>query len=117
MLQSEREALFNTVQEWQGYRDPVHLLRKRGTLGLFTFLPQGPCLLLRGWGSVKVGGRCPPLAGSAGYLTCYPVGAELPEAQRGLDPPQQGHHVQVLDPAPAGGHQTCAAGTPHLPPC
>ena len=64
--------------------------------------PQGPCLLLRGWGSVKVGGGCPPLAGSAGYLTRYPVGAELPEAQRGLDPPQQGHHVQVLDPAPAG---------------
>ena len=52
---------------------------------------------------VGEGGRgCPPLAGSAGYLTRYPVGAELPEAQRGLDPPQKGHHVQVLDPAPAG---------------
>ena len=38
MLQSEREALFNTVQDWQGYRDPVHLLRKRGTLCLFTLL-------------------------------------------------------------------------------
>ena len=37
MLQSEREALFNTVQEWQGCRDPVHLLHKRGTLCLFTF--------------------------------------------------------------------------------
>ena len=41
MLQGEREALFNTVQDWQGYRDPVHLLRKRGTLCLFTLLLLG----------------------------------------------------------------------------
>ncbi|XP_057596835.1 centrosome-associated protein ALMS1 isoform X2 [Hippopotamus amphibius kiboko] len=32
MLQSEREALFNTVREWQGCRDPMHLLPKRGFL-------------------------------------------------------------------------------------
>uniref|UniRef100_A0A8C3WT53 ALMS1 centrosome and basal body associated protein n=1 Tax=Catagonus wagneri TaxID=51154 RepID=A0A8C3WT53_9CETA len=31
VLQSEREALFNTVQEWQGCRDPMHELPKRGT--------------------------------------------------------------------------------------
>lgn len=37
--------------------------------------------------------RAAPLPGSAGYLTGYPVWAELPEAQRGLDPSQQGHHV------------------------
>ena len=41
MLQSERDALFNAVQEWQGYQDPMHLLRKRGTLCLFTFLLLG----------------------------------------------------------------------------
>lgn len=29
---------------------------------------------------------------------------ELPKAQRGLDSSQQGHHIQVLDPAPEGGH-------------
>lgn len=61
-------------------------------------LPQGR------WGT--------PLAGSSAYLTCYPVWAELPKAQRGLDPPQQGHHVQVFDSAPAVGHQTCAPGSP-----
>uniref|UniRef100_A0A452R6Z2 ALMS1 centrosome and basal body associated protein n=1 Tax=Ursus americanus TaxID=9643 RepID=A0A452R6Z2_URSAM len=32
MLQSEREALFNTAREWQGYRDPVRPLLKRGFL-------------------------------------------------------------------------------------
>lgn len=36
MLQSEREALFNTEREWQGYRD---LLSKRGTL--VSFLLRG----------------------------------------------------------------------------
>ncbi|XP_043324106.1 Alstrom syndrome protein 1 isoform X6 [Cervus canadensis] len=41
MLQSEREALFNTVQEWQGYRDPVHLLRKRGFLAAQKKRPIG----------------------------------------------------------------------------
>ncbi|XP_010808162.2 centrosome-associated protein ALMS1 isoform X6 [Bos taurus] len=41
MLQSEREALFNTVQEWQGYRDPVHLLRKRGFLAAQKKRPVG----------------------------------------------------------------------------
>ncbi|XP_012501869.1 PREDICTED: Alstrom syndrome protein 1 [Propithecus coquereli] len=29
MLQSERDALFNTQREWQGCRNPVHLLPKR----------------------------------------------------------------------------------------
>lgn len=53
---------------------------------LLTFLPQ------------------PRLLSFAGYLTCYPVWAELPETQRGLDPPQQGHHIQVLDSAPVGRH-------------
>ncbi|XP_057414467.1 centrosome-associated protein ALMS1 isoform X3 [Balaenoptera acutorostrata] len=32
MLQSEREALFNTVRGWQGHRDATHLLPKRGFL-------------------------------------------------------------------------------------
>lgn len=32
MLQSEREALFNTVREWQGYQDPICPLLKRGFL-------------------------------------------------------------------------------------
>ncbi|KAM9722244.1 centrosome-associated protein ALMS1 isoform 10-T10 [Dama dama] len=41
MLQSERDALFNTVQEWQGYRDPVHLLRKRGFLAAQKKRPIG----------------------------------------------------------------------------
>ncbi|XP_068828420.1 centrosome-associated protein ALMS1 [Capricornis sumatraensis] len=41
MLQSEREALFNTVQEWQGYRDPMHLLRKRGFLAAQKKRPIG----------------------------------------------------------------------------
>ncbi|XP_061287884.1 centrosome-associated protein ALMS1 isoform X4 [Bos javanicus] len=41
MLQSEREALFNTVQDWQGYRDPVHLLRKRGFLAAQKKRPVG----------------------------------------------------------------------------
>ncbi|XP_010828062.1 PREDICTED: Alstrom syndrome protein 1 isoform X8 [Bison bison bison] len=41
MLQSEREALFNTVQEWRGYRDPVHLLRKRGFLAAQKKRPVG----------------------------------------------------------------------------
>ncbi|XP_040079779.1 Alstrom syndrome protein 1 isoform X5 [Oryx dammah] len=41
MLESEREALFNTVQEWQGYRDPRHLLRKRGFLAAQKKRPIG----------------------------------------------------------------------------
>ncbi|XP_065785623.1 centrosome-associated protein ALMS1 isoform X6 [Muntiacus reevesi] len=41
MLQSEREALFNTAQEWQGYRDPVHLLHKRGFLAAQKKRPVG----------------------------------------------------------------------------
>ena len=41
MLQSEREALFNTVRGWQGHRDATHLLPKRGILFLFTFLLLG----------------------------------------------------------------------------
>nr|XP_020738989.1 Alstrom syndrome protein 1 isoform X5 [Odocoileus virginianus texanus] len=41
MLQSEREALFNTVQEWQGYRDPVHLLHRRGFLAAQKKRPVG----------------------------------------------------------------------------
>ncbi|ELK18382.1 Alstrom syndrome protein 1 [Pteropus alecto] len=32
MLQSEREALFNTVKEWQSYQDPICPLPKRGFL-------------------------------------------------------------------------------------
>uniref|UniRef100_A0A8C9L3F3 ALMS1 centrosome and basal body associated protein n=1 Tax=Panthera tigris altaica TaxID=74533 RepID=A0A8C9L3F3_PANTA len=32
MLQSEREALFNTVREWQGCQDPTRRLLKRGFL-------------------------------------------------------------------------------------
>lgn len=39
MLQSEREALFNTVREWQGYQDPICPLLKRGAL--FTCLLRG----------------------------------------------------------------------------
>lgn len=56
-----------------------------------------------------------PLCGS-GYLARYSVGAELPKAQRGLDPPQQGHHIQVLDSAPAGGHTDSRTWRPHLEP-
>uniref|UniRef100_A0A452EHZ5 ALMS1 centrosome and basal body associated protein n=1 Tax=Capra hircus TaxID=9925 RepID=A0A452EHZ5_CAPHI len=41
MLQSEREALFNAVQEWQGYQDPMHLLRKRGFLAAQKKRPIG----------------------------------------------------------------------------
>lgn len=48
----------------------------------------------------------PRLLSFAGYLTCYPVWAELPEAQRGLDPPQQGHHIEVLDSAPVEDTET-----------
>lgn len=40
MLQSEREALFNTAGEQQGYRDPTRPLLKRGTLCLFTCLSR-----------------------------------------------------------------------------
>jgi hypothetical protein len=46
-----------------------------------------------------------PLPGNASYLTCNSVWAELPKAQRGLDPPQQGHHIQVLDPPPVDDTQ------------
>lgn len=38
--------------------------------------------------------------------------AELPEAQRGLDPSEQGHHIQMFDSAPAGGHTARGPGSP-----
>uniref|UniRef100_A0A8C3WRS7 ALMS1 centrosome and basal body associated protein n=1 Tax=Catagonus wagneri TaxID=51154 RepID=A0A8C3WRS7_9CETA len=41
VLQSEREALFNTVQEWQGCRDPMHELPKRGFLAAQKKRPVG----------------------------------------------------------------------------
>ncbi|XP_028352589.1 centrosome-associated protein ALMS1 isoform X2 [Physeter macrocephalus] len=41
MLQSEREALFNTVREWQGQRDAMHLLPKRGFLAAKKKRPVG----------------------------------------------------------------------------
>ncbi|XP_012587030.1 PREDICTED: Alstrom syndrome protein 1 [Condylura cristata] len=41
MLQSEREALFNTVREWQCYRDPMHPLSKRGFLAAQKNRPIG----------------------------------------------------------------------------
>ncbi|XP_054557709.1 centrosome-associated protein ALMS1 isoform X7 [Talpa occidentalis] len=41
MLQSEREALFNTVREWQGYRDPMNPLSKRGFLAAQKNRPVG----------------------------------------------------------------------------
>ncbi|XP_060165588.1 putative ALMS1-like protein [Globicephala melas] len=41
MLQSEREALFNTVQEWQGHRDAMHLLPKRDFLAAQKKRPVG----------------------------------------------------------------------------
>lgn len=42
--------------------------------------------------------------GSFTDLASYSVWAQLPESQRGLDAPQQGNHIQVLDAAPwAGG--------------
>ena len=36
------------------------------------------------------------------YLAGHSVGAELAEAQGGLDPPEESYHVQVLDPTPGG---------------
>ncbi|XP_054945238.1 centrosome-associated protein ALMS1-like [Physeter macrocephalus] len=41
MLQSEREAPFNTVREWQGQRDAMHLLPKRGFLAAQKKRPVG----------------------------------------------------------------------------
>ncbi|XP_029088652.1 Alstrom syndrome protein 1 isoform X6 [Monodon monoceros] len=41
MLQSEREALFNTVRGWQGHRDAMHLLPKRGFLAAQKKRPVG----------------------------------------------------------------------------
>ncbi|XP_059972990.1 centrosome-associated protein ALMS1 isoform X3 [Mesoplodon densirostris] len=41
MLQSEREALFSTVREWQGHRDAMHLLPKRGFLAAQKKRPIG----------------------------------------------------------------------------
>ncbi|XP_058406918.1 centrosome-associated protein ALMS1 isoform X2 [Diceros bicornis minor] len=41
MLQSEREALFNAVREWQGYRDPMRPLPKRGFLAAEKNRPIG----------------------------------------------------------------------------
>lgn len=41
VLQSEREALFNTVQEWQGCRNPMHQLPKRGASCPLAFLLVG----------------------------------------------------------------------------
>lgn len=37
---------------------------------------------------------------SVPYFASHPVRAELPEAQGGLNPPEQCHHVQVFDPSP-----------------
>lgn len=54
----------------------------------------------------------PPSLGSSPYLTRHPVGAELPKAQGWLDPSQQSHHVQVFDPAPAGGQQAGGLAAP-----
>lgn len=34
------------------------------------------------------------------YLTGHSVRTELAKAQRRLDPPEQSHHVKVLNPAP-----------------
>lgn len=53
-----------------------------------------------------------PSLGSSRYLTRHPVGAELPKAQGWLDPSQQSDHVQVFDPAPAGGQQAGGPGSP-----
>ncbi|XP_024619762.1 Alstrom syndrome protein 1 [Neophocaena asiaeorientalis asiaeorientalis] len=41
MLQSEREALFNTVRGWQGHRDATHLLPKRDFLAAQKKRPVG----------------------------------------------------------------------------
>eukprot|EP00071_Canis_lupus_P026972 XP_022260529.1 Alstrom syndrome protein 1 isoform X8 [Canis lupus familiaris] len=41
MLESEREALFNVSREWQGYRDPTHLLPKKGFLDARKSRPIG----------------------------------------------------------------------------
>ncbi|XP_045683106.1 Alstrom syndrome protein 1 isoform X2 [Phyllostomus hastatus] len=41
MFQSEREALFNTVREWQGHRDPMRPLPKRGFLAAQKGRPIG----------------------------------------------------------------------------
>ncbi|XP_036904099.1 Alstrom syndrome protein 1 isoform X2 [Sturnira hondurensis] len=41
MFQSEREALFNTVREWQGHRDPARPLPKRGFLAAQKGRPIG----------------------------------------------------------------------------
>nr|XP_019568426.1 PREDICTED: Alstrom syndrome protein 1 isoform X3 [Rhinolophus sinicus] len=41
MLQSEREALFNTVREWQGYRHPIRPLPKTGFLAAQKDRPIG----------------------------------------------------------------------------
>lgn len=37
---------------------------------------------------------------SAPYFASHPVRAELPEAEGGLNPPEQCHNVQVFDPSP-----------------
>ncbi|XP_061024562.1 centrosome-associated protein ALMS1 isoform X1 [Eubalaena glacialis] len=41
MLQSEREALFNTVRGWQGHRDATHMLPERGFLAAQKKRPVG----------------------------------------------------------------------------
>lgn len=51
------------------------------------------------------------------YFASHPVRAELPEAQGGLDPPEQCHHVQVFDPSPKEESTVRVASLPrgHLP--
>lgn len=37
------------------------------------------------------------------YFASHAVRAQLPKAQRGLNPPEQGHHIQVFDATPRRG--------------
>lgn len=39
------------------------------------------------------------------YFASHAVRAQLPEAQRGLDPPEQGYHIQVFDATPGRGRR------------
>lgn len=44
--------------------------------------------------------RWPSPSRSVPYFASHPVRAELPEAEGGLNPPEQCHNVQVFDPSP-----------------
>lgn len=44
-----------------------------------------------------------PRAQLVSYLASHAVRAQLPKAQGGLNPPEQGHHIQVLDATPRRG--------------